>query len=66
MIGVGIMLSLQDFTDTNSNNICDTSIYSRGQGIALPLLQSVKFFFQIGMIFYRYPNHSGFLAVLSN
>ncbi|EKF05417.1 hypothetical protein FDUTEX481_01589 [Tolypothrix sp. PCC 7601] len=33
---------------TKSNNVCNTSIYSRGQGSALPL-QSVAFFFQIGI-----------------
>ncbi|BAY90453.1 hypothetical protein FDUTEX481_08308 [Tolypothrix sp. PCC 7601] len=36
------------WANTNSNNVCNTSIYSGVQGIALPP-QSVALFFQIGM-----------------
>ncbi|BAY35289.1 hypothetical protein NIES2107_72010 (plasmid) [Nostoc carneum NIES-2107] len=45
-VSVFYIISLN--SDTKSHNVCDTSIYSRGQGSALPL-QSVAFFFQIGM-----------------
>ncbi len=36
-------------TYANLNNVGNTSIYSRGHGNAMPL-QSVAFFFQIGII----------------
>ncbi|BAY27311.1 hypothetical protein NIES2100_71340 [Calothrix sp. NIES-2100] len=39
-------------TNTNSNNVCETSIYSRGHGTAVPL-QSVAFFFQIGITYFN-------------
>ncbi|BAZ02271.1 hypothetical protein NIES37_62830 [Tolypothrix tenuis PCC 7101] len=57
---INIVIFCKNLIHTNSNNVFDKSMYSRGQGSALPL-QSVAFFFQIGITCRRLKMYQFFL-----